>query len=441
MWERDKQPVQKLTMLKNMRRKACAACTKAKRPCSKRSPCCDRCERKNIPCRYPPINQTARDYAVTDGTIIAAEKSMTRAGEAYPIHVVYFEPFYSDLDGPQVGEAHHPCSIGMGRSTRPLPLGHDWFYSADSWTIARSGAPAFPSQAFETAALKHHIATVQSWMRQWTTTGRSPFIHHRLYALRMPRCLQDAYTTLTTYLARTPENSDLCFQIVQERATEIIEDAQRTAPTPSSGDAATDSIGGAVLLDPVDHLARVHALFVYQVIGLFDGDIGLRASAENRMSILTAWVAEMWESAELDASIYSTMLALDRATNDEQTGSVSRTEEETTAWRRWTVLESIRRAWLLVTITQSIYQLFKEGWSQCPGSVNWTTRAGLWDASDQYSWSKLVANGSGPLFVPSLRADILYKEATPSEVDEFGHAILIAQFGLEHTTKWKAQLS
>lgn len=318
-------------------------------------------------------------------------------------------------------------------STKTLPLGHDWFYSSDSWTIVHSSTPSFPSEAFDNTALKQHVATVQAWLRRWANTGRSPFVHHRLYGQRMPRCVQDAYMALTTYHARTPENSDLCFQIIRERAIELVEGGWRASPTTASADESAEMMGGTLLLDPLDHLARVHALFVYQMIGLFDGDIMLRAMAENHTSTLTNWVAEMWDSAEFDANIYSTMLSLGKEANGNEVTN------ETSAWRRWIVLESIRRAWLLVTITQSIYELFKTGWSQCSGGVNWTTRAGLWDAPDQYSWSKLVTAGSGPLFVPSLRAELLYEEAVPAEVDEFGHAILIAEFGSENMVKWKSR--
>ncbi|KAI1086783.1 hypothetical protein F5B19DRAFT_110755 [Rostrohypoxylon terebratum] len=412
---------------KATRRKACAACTRAKRPCSKRWPCCERCERKNVPCRYPPINQTAREYAVADDGSAAAEKTPDSAEEPLPIHVVTFEPLLSCFRKTDADETDHPCATGLAKDTKTLRLEHDWFYSPDSWTIAHTSTPAFPASAFDPAGLKQHVATVQSWLRRWAATGRSPFIHHRLYSQRMPRCVQDAYTTLTAYLSRTPETSDLCFRIVQDRAAGIVGEAQ----------SGTESASSSMLSDPLDHLARVHALFVYQMIGLFDGDIAMRAAAEGHMPILTSWVAEMWQSAGFDANMYSAVLSLqggvDGAVNSPKPISVS----STVPWQRWIVSESIRRAWLSATITQAVYQLLKEGWAECPGSINWTPRAGLWEAPDQFSWNKLVTGGRGPLFVPSLRADLLYKKASPAEVDEFGHAVLAVEFGLEHTRRWE----
>ncbi|KAI6082283.1 hypothetical protein F4821DRAFT_247514 [Hypoxylon rubiginosum] len=426
-------------LAKSSRRKACAACTKAKRPCSKRLPRCERCERKSIPCKYPPINQTAREYAeAADSGSATPEQEPTCAETpvSLPIHIVASEPFYSDDVGEaqlDAGEVYHPCCKGVVRDTKSLPLNPDWFYSPDSWVIVHSNTPAFSQQTFDTAALKQHITTVQSWLRRWANTGRSPFIHHRLYSQKMPRCVQDAYTTLSAYLARTPENSELCLRIIRDRATSLVAE--------SSGTTITPAVGNAMLLDPIEHLARVHALFVYQMIGLFDGDISLRAVAESHMSALTAWVAEMWENAELDASIH--MLVLENGfSSGDGNGDVvaaARPTSEHAAWQRWIVSESIRRAWLVVTVTQSIYELFRTGWTQCGGSINWTTRASLWDAPDQYSWSRLVTGGSGPLFVPSLCADLLYEEAAPSDVDEFAQDMLVAHFGLENMAKWKAK--
>lgn len=356
--------------------------------------------------------------------------------------MVASEPLYSDvvveaqLDA---GEVYHPCCRGMIRDTKSLPLGPDWFTSPDSWTIVRSNTPAFPKHTFDSAALKQHVTSVQAWMRRWASTGRSPFIHHRLYSQKMPRCVQDAYTALSAYHARTPQNSDLCLRIIRDRMADLVEENRSTTSTHVPEDLSTTAVApvNTMLLDPLEHLARVHALFVYQMIGLFDGDIALRAVAESHMSTLTAWTAEMWENAEFDASIHALVLVNGFHGGGDVVATGSATKNA--AWRRWIVSESIRRAWLLVTITQSIYELFRTGWTQCAGSVNWTTRAGLWDAPDQYSWSRLVTAGSGPLFVPCLYADLLYEEAAPSEVDEFAHAVLVAVFGLEKIAKWKTR--
>jgi hypothetical protein len=44
---------------------------------------------------------------------------------------------------------------------------------------------------------------------------------------------------------------------------------------------------------PAQKLARTQALFMYQIIRLFDGDIFLRAQAEKDMMVLHTWLGDL----------------------------------------------------------------------------------------------------------------------------------------------------
>jgi hypothetical protein len=44
---------------------------------------------------------------------------------------------------------------------------------------------------------------------------------------------------------------------------------------------------------PQEKLARVQALFLYQIICLFDGDLTLRSNADRDMAVLQDWVDEL----------------------------------------------------------------------------------------------------------------------------------------------------
>lgn len=44
---------------------------------------------------------------------------------------------------------------------------------------------------------------------------------------------------------------------------------------------------------PQEKLARVQALFLYQIICLFDGDLTLRSNADRDMAVLRDWVDEL----------------------------------------------------------------------------------------------------------------------------------------------------
>lgn len=109
--------------------------------------------------------------------------------------------------------------------------------------------------------------------------GDTEFIHKELYVLRNPRCVQDAQGSLALYLARTDEKEDGVFLTLDDRARRLLRDEEEHN-TPSS-------------LGFLGHLARVHALLTYQITGLLDGDIHLRAVhvAEERIGVLDTWLS------------------------------------------------------------------------------------------------------------------------------------------------------
>lgn len=49
---------------------------------------------------------------------------------------------------------------------------------------------------------------------------------------------------------------------------------------------------------PQEKLARAQALFLYQIIGLFDGDVTLRSNADRNMSLLQDWLDELCKIRE-----------------------------------------------------------------------------------------------------------------------------------------------
>jgi hypothetical protein len=49
---------------------------------------------------------------------------------------------------------------------------------------------------------------------------------------------------------------------------------------------------------PQEKLARAQALFLYQIIGLFDGDVTLRSNADRNMSLLRDWVDDLCKIRE-----------------------------------------------------------------------------------------------------------------------------------------------
>ena len=79
-----------------------------------------------------------------------------------------------------------------------------WFTSLETWKIDRFPQPDYHS--FSATDLKRYIMHIHGWLTQWVEKGGNPFIHPRLYRTRFPRCVQDAYTTLSCYHGKTASN-------------------------------------------------------------------------------------------------------------------------------------------------------------------------------------------------------------------------------------------
>lgn len=59
-----------------------------------------------------------------------------------------------------------------------------------------------------------------------------------------------------------------------------------------------DYESGRTTVTPTEKLARTQALFLYQVMRLFDENITLRSQAEKDMPVLDAWLAELCKIRE-----------------------------------------------------------------------------------------------------------------------------------------------
>lgn len=246
------------------------------------------------------------------------------------------------------------------------------------------------------ADLKRYIAKIHQWLVRWTETGGCEIIHPRLYSVRFPRCVQDAWLTLSCYLSRTSENEDMVFRIVEERARALIREWERR------------EIGFEVdgQNDPFVWLSRVHALFVYQVICLYDGDIRLRHLAESNIPLLYSWLRGMLECVEEQCRrrclghFVVTPMQESRFTSDSCPPSsriapepVASDHRDNLLWYSWILAENIRRTWLVAQSLQTIYAMIQLGQiSQCPGTMMFSTRQGVWEAKSARAWEDLCVH-------------------------------------------------
>lgn len=332
---------------------------------------------------------------------------------------------------------------------RVPPPSLPWYLEPGSWDIDRIADSEY-AQPFTSRVLTSFIDEFKSWLAKWVDTGTCPFIHCRIYAHQIPRCVQDAYTTLSTYQNRTPENSSIITGLVEERMKQLLNDQP----------ASTD-------MTPFQHLARVHALTVYQTIGLYDGDIRLRHVAETQIPTLNSWLRQLVQSAastakqgadkfispllfppgqegpdfpspqpvtktNINAGETATLIA----------GSSSLLGPEDTAWYAWLFAETIRRTWFTSCCVQTIYLTLQVRWAPCPGGLPLTTRKGMWTAGSAHAWSSMYEQ-CGRLedsldFVRRDQAFRIFQEKDLDDLDEFPRRMLEMTFGMDRVEQWKA---
>ena len=209
-------------------------------------------------------------------------------------------------------------------------------------------------------------------------------------------------------------------RIIQDRAY---------SPIQNAGMEQNRLLSVAVPLDTSQHLARVQALLIYQILRLFDNSVWQQTHAEEAMPTLLSWCQQMWDSATLDC-ITSQTPDLVQDAGQQRYGSSSR------LWRLWILAESVRRTWLAVMITISAYRTIKDGWCECAGGIMLTARRSSWLASTSSQW-ETICRTEDPLFVPCLGNRATLEPCNPNDVDDFAFSCFTLIWGPEWVESWK----
>ncbi|KAI1843409.1 hypothetical protein JX266_010406 [Neoarthrinium moseri] len=431
-------------------------------------------------CEYPPARRPAPEVApvlpeaeASATPAAVPNNSCSSAAASLFIEDIGFD--YSLLDLPSddlfLDEAtpgfQWPGQGSLSASSPPLLRGSSggsaaadspspWFLQPSTWVIEHTTPSAAGEQP--ESSLHAYIASVRSWLFAWVSEPSNPLIHPQLYCAvyqgGMPRCVQDAYTAVTTYKYRTAASTPEALRILDARAEQLVADQ---ALDETLAAAAGDHSSGEGGLTVAAHLARVHALLAYQALRLFDGDVRARARADGDVDTLFRWSAQMHAAAGRsfrDGSLLASLAAppdpgrgarsfpSSASSSSPSSGPGGafggQTHTTRTLWHAFILLESVRRAFLTAEILQHTYLMLKRGWSDCPGGVPVTLRRGLWDAGSAYAWSRLALDGGvrSPLFMQSMSSDRLFAEAAPEDVDEFGIVLLGIHFDDDRIERW-----
>ncbi|KAI1112728.1 hypothetical protein F5Y14DRAFT_247611 [Nemania sp. NC0429] len=419
-------------------RKACHSCIRAKRRCDKSLPSCRRCVDKEVPCEYPSTRPYARRKPPQPPNLASespAEKvadlvSLEETSDAVPSTS---QLSWDDECIPQ--SWLHPAVHGQDHDSdaiTPLPLADsDWFLKSDSWSVHEYDLAGLQPR-ISVSHWKRYVECLRRWLSQWVADSHCPFIHRHLYAeTGLPSCLQDAYSTLAAYIGKTDNNEEVVMQIVEDKANALLRQHETSACSLSTESwGIPGSVSAACSIR--ERLARVQALFIYQFIRLFDGDIRHRAQAEQHNVTLQQWRMQLWEATKLAAYLRQTVGG---GGGFSSTGSYDACEPTTWIWEAWVLAESVRRTWIVVNYTHSVYETLRDGQGSCPGSITYTLRRGLWDAMTPAEWCRL-AHSQDPLFMRSDPPDVLFAKASPREVNEFGLSIVSIMWDSRRIDSW-----
>ncbi|KAF2637875.1 hypothetical protein P280DRAFT_482769 [Massarina eburnea CBS 473.64] len=401
----------------------------SKRRCDRQFPECQRCLDRDVDCVYPQRKKQRRgnnvrteESGVFDeqiGVTIDDIENDFIFGDLDASQNSGFDPLLLDGLVPYMPTLPLPESIignpsAQGETFENHELTHApnlWFLQDETWDLQhvneRTGCiTEMDHESF--------IRDVDEMLKCWVQTGHNSFIHPRLYEKGMPTCLQDAFTTLAAYTARTPAVKETILQIAEERSL-----ALARQPTPSGTDAR------AIM----EHLARVQALFVYAFIRLFDGSVRLRASAERQIGALRLWSFQMWDVTKQFQAPPALFETLPNQT------LASEFDTSTSLWRLWILTESVRRTHILVNSTANIYETMVKGWVQCTGAGMFTARKGLWEAQSAIKWIEL-SRQSSPLMVQALRPDLAIERCAAGEVDDFVKLLWTFMVGRDIIACW-----
>ena len=377
------------------RRKSCLNCVKGKRRCDAAVPHCQRCASKGLACDYLGASLSAP----AGGPI-----SHLSPEEGNPGSLI--DDSFETLNSTDVNS-------GMG--LLPFPEQDlDWselqnMADMEGYVNAMPATVESGDDCVITGAIYHSRVVFVS--QQFKTypgmfyrRGQTPFIHRHMYDEHTPTVIYDALSSCALYCGKNKDNETLVFGDISRKVRQLKAAMQQS------------------FLSPVDHLASVQALLLYQIIRLLDGDVRQRADAESDEAVLMSW------NEQLQGRLQPPSLSLERESLSDIQGTMT-----TSSWQDWIVAESVRRTVLTCYMLQGVYSFLKLGYDKLSGKVDqlaFTAQSTLWNAPSEFHWREALKSRN-PLEVTMGQWDDVMDAAQATDFEEFGVMIMAAYKGMD----------
>ncbi|KAF2440278.1 hypothetical protein P171DRAFT_97981 [Karstenula rhodostoma CBS 690.94] len=300
-----------LGYISSTRKKSCKQCVKAKRRCDLGYPCCKRCFSKSLDCAYPNASVREAEVVIRQRTPDLAPLDHAGDNELVGVQPVgcEFDPATLHVSTSDSNSSSSPESwndiVGDKENGE-----NGWTRQAQYWkrsqepAVSRQMMPKIwaPSWLSEEQVL-FMVSKVRGFVPTLAFSGANVFIHTALYKSHQPTAFQDSISLSALYLAKTKQNAPILIRSIDEKINGLV----------------ASSNGWSLQ----EHLAAVQALIVYQIIRLFDGDLGQAGAAARHNRLLELWAAHLWKRSFAEPVAFSK------------------------AWDAWVFYESLRRTVLM----------------------------------------------------------------------------------------------
>ncbi|KAI1069748.1 hypothetical protein LB507_008324 [Fusarium sp. FIESC RH6] len=389
------------------RRKSCAACTKAKRRCDFAVPACLRCSQRQLHCQYPARAIRGQEAAQSEALEVISPGLLT-AEDSSPESLSHDAPLIEDFNA--VISSLDACSGDLGALEFPLEDATLKFVD-QPWALTAPSTKDF-------AHVPRHILDRLQWAvdeikrapEKMVLENQTPWSHPLLYKDGMPRSMQDAHSSCALYMAKNHVNSPIIFRSMESRVNDLL-----AAPAP---------------VTPLECLAHTQALILYQIIRLYDGDIGARVSAERIIPAIEASAMSLFSFAQFDIDTAAISLPI---------YPIAPTK---TFWQDWILQESLRRTLLFSFYFVQTYRIMA-GCKilQCDGRLglchSWTLSAHLWNAMTPLSFAEAWGDKNHYVVTNAIFSEVL-DQAQAEDIDTFGRIMISSLLGRDEAEGWFA---
>ncbi|KAH8597060.1 hypothetical protein B0O99DRAFT_593341 [Bisporella sp. PMI_857] len=411
------------------RQKSCNTCVKAKRGCDKRHPICSRCEEKRISCIY--AKRTYNEAFQSGFDLNSIESDLYWAGSTAPSSSVNFvdEIPPGSATSARLDTTHLPPLDASFINPLFLTFAENRFTSAGDMQPSNSAGGQLSRQQEKEQALsmfdyaqmadlcvydpntKVHfiVQTLKGYPCTFAKDSHTPWMHRYLYKDQMPSSIRSCFTVSALYTNMTSSNKTSVFRVLCQSMNEL-----KQQPLSNT---------------PQEKLAKAQALFLYQIICLFDGDPTLRSNADRDMPLLQGWLHELCkirENLESPESLNSVDMRGD--------------PNPPRSWEWWMFTESVRRTIVIAYAFLGLWSIMCKDYDATFFDVwkyphRWTISRPLWEAPSSFDFFLIWRNKAYPI-IENFDFESFLKTGISDDVDDFSKVLMVTYMGLDETKLW-----